>query len=184
MPDLPSALFAGLSVLYPVIAVLTVRTLGPNVAFVALVLLVAARLLTPFLRGVPASMGFALAPVLAAVFAVGLFDRQLSVRLYPVFMNMAMLAAFAATLWHPPSMIERFARVFEPDLPPSGVRYTRKVTMVWIGFFALNGTIALWTVLEPGWTRWTLYNGLIAYIAAGLLLGGEFIVRQFVRREA
>jgi uncharacterized membrane protein len=183
-PDLPSALFAGVSVLYPVLAVLTIRSFGPNAAFIALVLLIGARLATPLLRGIPASMALALAPVLVAVFAVGVFDRQLSVRLYPVFMSLALLGAFATTLWHPPSMIERFARVFEPDLPPSGVRYTHRVTLVWIGFFALNATIALWTTLQPGWAAWTLYNGFIAYVAAGTLMAGEYVVRHFARRAS
>jgi len=80
-------------------------------------------------------------------------------------------------------MIERFARVLDPDLPESGVRYTRKVTIVWIGFFALNGAIALWTVLQPGWAAWTLYNGFLSYVAAGLLFVGEYFVRQRVMRQ-
>jgi uncharacterized membrane protein len=183
-PNLPSAVFAGVSVLYPLLAVLTIKFLGPNAAFVALVLLVAARLGTPFLRDIPASMSFALAPVLIGIFGVGLFNRELSIRLYPVFMNLAMLGAFAVTLRYPPSMIERFARVFEPDLPPSGVRYTRTVTQIWIGFFAINGSIALWTALQPGWAPWTLYNGLVSYVAAGTLMGSEYIVRLYMRRTS
>jgi uncharacterized membrane protein len=182
-PALSSAVFAVLSVLYPVLAVVTIRTLGPNAAFVALLALIGARLLTPFLRGVPSSMAFALAPVLVGIIGIGIFDRQLSIRLYPVFMSLAMLAAFAATLFHPPSMIERFARVFEPDLPDSGVLYTYRVTLIWIGFFAINAAIALWTVAQSGWSAWTLYNGFISYVAAGALLGGEYVVRQFVRRD-
>jgi uncharacterized membrane protein len=148
-----------------------------------MVLLLAARLALPVLRGVPLSLSLALLPVLIAVLAVASFDRALSIRLYPVFMNAAMLAAFAATLWKPPSMIERFARVFEPDLPESGVRYTRNVTWVWVAFFLLNGAIALWSALQPGWAAWTYYNGFIAYAAAGLLFAGEYLVRQSVRRR-
>jgi uncharacterized membrane protein len=135
------------------------------------------------LPSVPASLGLALLPVLVAIAAVGAFDRPLAVRLYPAFMNAAMLSVFAVTLWKPPSMIERFARVLDPDLPESGVRYTRKVTIVWIGFFALNGAIALWTVLQPGWAAWTLYNGFLSYVAAGLLFVGEYFVRQRVMRQ-
>lgn len=181
--DLPSAIFAGFSILYPVIAVVTIRTLGPGAALIILIVMLGARALLPFLRGVPVSLGLALLPVLVAVFAVGGFDRQLSVRLYPVFMNIAMFAAFAATLFYPPSMIERFARIFEPDLPPDGVRYTYIVTIVWMAFFALNSAIALWSVMQPGWEAWTLYNGFISYIAAGTLFAGEYLVRQRVRRR-
>ncbi|MFH3675948.1 hypothetical protein WAH59_22555, partial [Acinetobacter baumannii] len=42
-------------------------------------------------------------------------------KLYPVGMSLGALGIFAFTLLKPPSMIERFARLVEPDLPPSGV---------------------------------------------------------------
>jgi uncharacterized membrane protein len=71
--------------------------------------------------------------------------------------------------------------VLEPDLPEKAVRYTRKVTWAWVGFFAVNGAIALWSVLQPGWSLWLLYNGVIAYVAAGLLFAVELLVRQRVR---
>ena len=54
-------------------------------------------------------------------------------KLYPVGMSLGALLIFALTLYKPPSMIERFARLVEPDLPESGVQWTRKVTMVWLG---------------------------------------------------
>ncbi len=179
--DWPSAVLAGVSLLYPLIAIVAVRTVGPGAAIAVVLVVLAARLLLPVFRGVPLSLSLALLPVLIGVAVVAAFDRALSVRLYPVFMNLSMLAAFAATLVRPPSMIERFARVFEPNLPQSGVRYTRQVTSVWVGFFAVNGSIALWSALQPGWSAWLVYNGVIAYVAAGLLMGGEYLVRRKVR---
>jgi len=115
---------------------------------------------------------------------VALYDHELSVRLYPALMNASMLAAFAQTLWRGPSMIERFARLAEPNLPESGVRYTRLVTWVWVVFFIVNGAIAAWTAFYADWPLWTLYNGLIAYIAMGVLFAGEWLVRPLVRRAA
>ncbi len=182
-PDLPTIVFAGFSILYPLIAIAAVRTIGPGAAVAIVIALLIARLLVPILQGVPVSVSLAPLPVLIAVTIVAGFDRQLSVRLYPVFMNVAMLVAFGSTLVNPPSMAERFARAFEPDLPDSGVRYARKVTFVWAGFFAVNGTLALWSVLQPDWTAWVLYNGFIAYIAAGLLFASEYVVRRRVRRR-
>ena len=38
-------------------------------------------------------------------------------KLYPVFMSLGALFIFASTLIRPPSMIERFARLAEPNLP-------------------------------------------------------------------
>ncbi len=73
------------------------------------------------------------------------------------------------------------ARITEPDLDEKGVRYTRKVTIVWIGFFIFNAAIASWTVAYGTLEQWTLYNGLISYCLIGLLLGGEYLVRRKVR---
>lgn len=181
--DLSSAVFAGFSILYPLIALGAMRAFGPGAAIGLIIALLAMRLLVPFLQGTPIAMSLTLLPVLVAMAAAAAFDRQLSIRLYPVFMNAAMLAAFLSTLWRPPSMAERFARIVEPDLPESGVLYTRNVTIVWCGFFALNGMIALWSVLQQGWTAWLVYNGFVAYLAAGLLFAGEYVVRQRVRQR-
>ncbi|MFH4410585.1 Clp protease, partial [Acinetobacter baumannii] len=67
-------------------------------------------------------------------------------KLYPVGMSLGALGIFAFTLLKPPSMIERFARLVEPDLPPSGVHWTRQVTKVWCVFFLCNALIAFITV--------------------------------------
>ena len=88
-------------------------------------------------------------------------------------MSLGALLIFTLTLYKPPSMIERFARLVEPDLPESGVQWTRKVTMVWCVFFSLNATIALATVFAPT-QFWVIYNGCVSYVLMGLLFLGEF----------
>jgi uncharacterized membrane protein len=103
-------------------------------------------------------------------------------RFYPVAVNAGMLLLFGATLLHPPSMIERIARLSEPELPPEAVRYTRVVTEVWCGFFLVNGALALTTALLADLALWTLYNGVIAYVLMALLFLGELLVRRRVRR--
>lgn len=173
--------FALLSILYPLVAVAMVRLVGPSVAVGVLGLALVARLMVPSFDPIPLPLTIALIAVVGSMAVVAVFDRTLSVRLYPVLMSAAMLTAFGSTLVQPPSMIERFARLSEPNLPPSGVRYTRTVTWVWMAFFVLNGSIALWTALVPGWGTWTLYNGFISYVLMGLLFGGEYIIRQRVR---
>ncbi len=98
--------------------------------------------------------------------------------MYPVMMSTGALMIFATTLIKPPSMIERFARLAEPDLPESGVIWTRKVTVVWCVFFALNALIALATVLFAPMKIWVLYNGVISYVLMGMLMLGEFLLRK------
>ncbi len=101
------------------------------------------------------------------------------VLIYPVFMNVLMFSLFAASLLHPPSAIERLARLRHPNLPPEGVAYTRRVTQVWCGFFVTNGGIAAWTAFAASREIWLLYNGLISYLLMGALFAGEWLFRRW-----
>lgn len=105
-------------------------------------------------------------------------QEPLWLKLYPVAMSLGALAIFAATLWRPPSMIERFARLWQPELPASGVVWTRRVTGCWCVFFLLNALVAAWTVFFGSQQSWVLYNGFISYLLMGVLLAGEYLLRQ------
>jgi len=110
-------------------------------------------------------------------------NAVLPLKLYPVLVNGVLLGVFGASLYWPPSAIERLARLSEPNLPPAGVAYTRAVTQVWCGFFAVNGLLALATALWASAEIWALYNGLIAYVLIGLLFGGEWLLRQRRKKQ-
>jgi uncharacterized membrane protein len=171
-------LIAGLVLtLYPLLVYVGLQHLNPR--WLALTLLLAAGL--RLLGGqLPASTLFTLAA--AVVIATGLTlatGDELGLLLYPVLMNAMLLILFVASWFYPPAMIERLARLREPDLPPEAVAYTRKLTLVWALFFALNGTIAAITI-GLGRDLWTLYNGLIAYVLIGTLFGAERLVRKRV----
>lgn len=94
---------------------------------------------------------------------------------YPICVNLILLINFSYSLIKPPSMIERFARLRDKELPPEAVYYTRNVTKIWCLFFISNGTISFLTIYNIEY--WTLYNGFISYLLIGLLLGGEYIYR-------
>lgn len=113
-----------------------------------------------------------------------LLNNEHWLKLYPVAMNIGALFIFAMTLIKPPSFIERIARMMEPDLPESGVRWTRQVTQVWCLFFIINGSIAFYTAQFASLAVWTLYNGLISYLLMGCLLLGEYLLRGIVRKNA
>lgn len=102
---------------------------------------------------------------------------------YPVVVNAVMLAVFGGSLWSAMPIVERLARLSEPDLPAAGVRYTRKVTQLWSAFFIINGSIALFTALHGDMALWTLWNGMIAYLLMGLLMGGEWLVRRRIMKR-
>lgn len=124
---------------------------------------------------------FAAAGAGVLVIASMLGNQALPLKLYPALVNGVMLAVFALSLRHPPSVIERLARLRNANLPIEAVAYTRKVTIVWCAFFVGNGALAVFTALYTSNAVWALYNGLIAYILMGLLFVGEWLVRQRLR---
>ncbi|WP_261817669.1 COG4648 family protein [Vibrio gallicus] len=111
-----------------------------------------------------------------------IFRQQGLLTFYPVVVNLCMLMVFANSLRQQQTIVERLARLQDPDLPQSGIDYTRAVTKVWCAFFIINASIALYTCFLS-MAIWTLYNGLISYILAGLLFAIEWIVRQFKLKE-
>jgi uncharacterized membrane protein len=105
----------------------------------------------------------------------------LPAKLYPVAVNAALLAAFGYSLYRGPPMVERLARLSEPSLSAEAIAYTRRVTVIWVVFFGLNGSIALVTALWAPDAVWALYNGVIAYVLVALLFAVEYLVRRRVR---
>lgn len=103
---------------------------------------------------------------------------------YPVVVNAVMLAVFGGSLWSPMPIVERLARLREPALPDTGVRYTRRVTQIWCAFFIINGGIALFTALRGDMSLWTAWNGMLSYLLMGTLMAGEWLVRrQVIKRD-
>ena len=120
---------------------------------------------------------FAAFGALLLVVATFVLNDGLPLKLYPVLVNLVLLAVFAFSLWKPPTVIERLARLRHPDLPPDGVRWVANVTKAWCLFFVANGGIALWTALAASDATWALYNGAIAYVLIGAMFGGEWLLR-------
>jgi uncharacterized membrane protein len=102
---------------------------------------------------------------------------------YPFFVNAVLLVFFARSLLYPPSLVELIARLQTADLPPEGVRYTRRVTQIWCCFFVVNGGLALATAWSADLKLWAIYNSAVSYGLMGLLFSGEYIVRRHVQRS-
>lgn len=170
-------------VLYPLLVYIGIQQLGPRALAAILLTAALARLVAAKISG--KALGNSLWLLLAAATATGLTlatGSVLGLKFYPVLVSGVMLVLFGISLWHPPSMIERFARLQQPDLPAHAIPYTRKVTWVWCGFFVVNGAIASATVFASD-QLWALYNGLVSYLLIGLLLAGEYLVRLHVQKQ-
>ncbi|WP_028104960.1 membrane protein [Pseudoduganella violaceinigra] len=174
-----TVLTVALTLLYPLAIWLGHGQLEPR--WLACVLLLAAATRLPALR-ISGAARWSVAGALVLVALAVWSNVLLPLKLYPVLVNMAFLAAFGFSLATPVSMIERLARLREPDLPPEGVAYTRRVTQAWCVFFVVNGSLALVTALWASEAVWSLYNGVIAYGLMGLMFGGELLLRRRVRK--
>ena len=105
-------------------------------------------------------------------------NSEALLRLYPAAISASMLVLFGVTLVHPPTMVERFARLQEQYLSPASVRYTRRVTETGCALFVVNGAIAAYTAVSASREAWALYNGVIAYLLMGTLFAGERLLRR------
>lgn len=115
------------------------------------------------------------------MFLSAIFKQYDWLTYYPVVVSLCLFSVFFISLYQSQSIIERLARIQEPELPESAISYVRKVTQIWCVFFIINASIALYTCFQP-LEVWTLYNGLISYLAIGLLFFMEWLVRQMVRK--
>ncbi|MBK1711181.1 hypothetical protein CKO43_00100 [Rubrivivax gelatinosus] len=177
MRPLLTALIALATVAYPLLVYTGMSTLEPRWMALLLAALALARAAAARSRTwLAAAAG---ATVLAAFAWAG--NAWLPLKLYPALVNTLLLVVFGASLrWGPP-VVERLARLHEPELPPAGVAYTRRVTQAWCGFFVVNGGIALATALWASDAVWAFYNGLLAYLLIGLFFGAEWLLRRRLR---
>jgi uncharacterized membrane protein len=176
-PALAGVLLVAASAAYPLVVWLALGHVGPRWIALGLAGLALARAAVARDR-----LWLAVAIAVAVLAAASAWlDGWLPLKLYPVVVNLALLGAFAASLRRGPSAIERLARLREPALPPAAVAYTRRVTQVWCAFFAVNAAVSAATALWADAAGWALYNGLLAYVAMGVLMGGEWLVRRHVR---
>lgn len=177
---LPNVLTLLVTLLYPLAIWLGRDRVEPRLLALLLMLAAAIRLST--LRINKNSRWWLASALLLAAIAIW-NNALLPLKLYPVLVNLGMLAVFAYSLYAPPSVIERIARLSDPELPAYAVAYTRRVTQVWCGFFVLNGLLAFYTAVWASSAVWSLYNGVLAYVLMGALFVGEYLVRLLVKRR-
>ena len=134
--------------LYPFAVYLGLNYVSPFWLALGLLALLMSRLV--MLRGVLNKMPWLLPATALGGLAIvtSLFtDSDIGFKLYPLMVNFAMLAVFAYSYLKPPTVIETFARLQDPNLPEHAINYTRKVTLVWCAFFIINASISLYTAL-------------------------------------
>jgi len=185
MRKLIAVLNVALVVGYPLAVYLGLTRFGARGVSLLLLLLLLPNLLQKFARASREDLRAVLGLPLSVFGLVGLsavLDDPRFVLALPVLINGALLAQFALSLRGTP-MVERFARMQDPNLGVAQVAYCRRVTQVWCGFFVLNGGISLYLAWFAPLATWALYTGLIAYVLMGTLGAVEYLVRKARFRE-
>ncbi len=172
---------------YPLLVFYGLAHFGPRLLAAVLLLLSLSKLaLNRWLKLPLGNSGWLLLAASLATAVTLVSGSALGLKSYPVLVNLVLLGVFGFSLWRPPSVIERFARLQyqlkKQQLPAHVPAYTRRVTWVWCSFFAANACVALVTAFASD-RVWALYNGLIAYLLMALLMGGEYLVRLGVQRR-
>jgi uncharacterized membrane protein len=167
---------------YPLLVYAGLVLFGPRALVASAVVLLAFHAAANWRRWyrsdlVRAAVPLALVGVVLAIAAV--LDDGRVFLFVPAVVNGVMLVGFARTLVRGPSMIESFARLRHPEMPASRGPYLRAVTAVWCAFFAVNIAVSLFLALRSTLSAWTLYNGIIAYVLAGLVLASERVYRYW-----
>ncbi len=176
----PAALVAA----YPLIVLFGMQRLSLHYLGFFLIALALLRLAFARGDGHQQALNLALSVVMVLVVAYVMFSGNPDwFRFYPVIVNGTLLAVFAWSLRRGMPVIERMARLTEPELPDHAVPYARKVTVMWCLFFLCNGLVALYTALWASFEAWAWYNGAFAYALMAALFAAEWLVRQRVRRR-
>jgi len=179
--------FKVLPILYPVFIYLGLNYFSPGIVGLGIAGLIGIRLFIQ--KSLPKSINLKfLSPIfflIIFILIINLFlNQEILIKLYTVFVNLGLLMLFVYSLFRPPNIAERIARLTHPDLNPEEVRYTRKVTIGWAIFFIFNTVISLYTVFYCSLETWTLYNGFIAYVLVGILFSVEYGIRLwFIERH-
>ncbi len=172
-----------LGLAYPVLVYSGLRWLEPRVVAVLLGSLLMLRFVLNRRRSrtvtLRSSLSFPLVLLGLAYLLTFLFNEGRFFLFVPAMFSVALLVSFGRSLLRPPSMVELFARMKQPDMSTEKVSYCRRVTLLWVVFFLLNASVSTALALFAELETWTIYNGFIAYLLIGVLFVGEFIYRLY-----
>lgn len=97
----------------------------------------------------------------------------------PVVISAAFLLLFGSTLrTGAMPMVERFARMQEPELDAPKQAWCRLWTWIWCAFFVVNGTTALLLAALGSVQWWAWWTSGLSYAVMGVLFATEWTMRR------
>lgn len=169
-----------LTLIYPFFVYWAIQNNEHASGLILLVGLLAMRLYTAQVRNERQLIFGLIIIVFSVILATG---SSYGLKLYPVVISLSLLAVFGFSLLSSMPLVERIARLREPDLPSQATPYLRRITQVWCLFFAVNASVSMATVVVNNNTWWLWYNGIIAYLLMAIVFIGEWFIRQRVKAQ-
>lgn len=175
-------IFAVLFLLYPVVIFFAIKKFDVSTASLVVVLLLFCRLFIfrpkadhPFAR----ALEIILWPVLIYNLVNLYFHNELALKVYPFLMSFSFFCLFAHSLFLGKPIIEKFARLYSPDLSPEKLKYITRLTLIWTGWLLVNSIFAFYTMLWTDFEIWVFYNNVVFYVVSGGIFAIDLIYRKF-----
>jgi uncharacterized membrane protein len=101
-----------------------------------------------------------------------------------VLVHLALAIVFGVTLRRGATpLITKLADRVHGPLTPAMNAYSRKLTAVWVGYFATMAALSLLLFTLAPFEIWALFANLVTPVALGVLLIGEFWLRYLLHPE-
>lgn len=174
-------LFVASLVFYPFLVLIGLEYLPPGALGLLLALLLGLRFGVLTAEERPVLMPMLVIFVGYATLAAILGSKSMLLY-YPALVNLLLAITFSNSIRKGESILLRLVKARKSDIGEHVAPYLARLTMVWVGFFVLNGSIAIWTSTRS-LEVWTVYNGLVSYLAAGSLILGELVFRGIYKKR-
>ena len=107
---------------------------------------------------------------------LAIFNQDIFLKLYPVFMNFSVFLLFSLSLHNTP-MIEKIACKMGYHLDINQKKQTKRATLFWAIFMFCLTVISFITIFLSD-EIWVLFNGLISYVLIAMIIGLEFLIHK------
>ncbi|WP_428356314.1 hypothetical protein [Methyloprofundus sp.] len=123
--------------------------------------------------------------IVITLFLGAIFFQDVMAKLIPIIIQLSLMLFFGKTLLRDkgPSLVERFAQLEFPVMPPVLSRYCRHLTIMWTGFFAFNIVTCIFLALFASVEWWAIFTGVLIFMLTAMLMIAEYIWRFFLFRR-
>lgn len=104
------------------------------------------------------------------------YTNWIVAKYYPVIVNFVLFCIFFGSTFSEETVIQKMAKLMEPNIKPKALEYTRILTYIWSIFMLANFFISFATVFMSE-KVWAIYNGFLSYILVGVFFIIEYMVR-------